>query len=112
MAAVHVRLRYVMRRIFELDVPFIGVVERGAGNWLTGAVLEQAVAGRIVPEDYRRKVTNIIKRYGISDDFLFGCILEEGEYITPVIIRKTKSDVLMSTGSLLSASIQTHTRQY
>jgi hypothetical protein len=81
---------YVTRRIFELDVPFIGVVERGAGNWLTGAVLEQAVAGRIVPEDYKRKVTNIVKRYGISDDFLFGCILEEGEYITPVTIRKNE----------------------
>jgi hypothetical protein len=81
---------YVTRCIFELDVPFIGVVERGAGNWLSGAVLEQAVTSRIVPEAYKRKVTNIIKRYGISDDFLFGCILEEGEYITPVTIRKNE----------------------
>jgi hypothetical protein len=81
---------YIMRRIHDLPVPFMGVVERGAGTWLAAAVLERAVGASIIKDDYRRKVMNILKRYGISDDFLFGCILAEGEYITPVAIQKNE----------------------
>jgi hypothetical protein len=81
---------YIMRRIHDLPVPYMGVVERGAGTWLATAVLERAASASIIKDDYRRKVMNILKRYGISDDFLFGCILAEGEYITPVAIQKNE----------------------
>jgi hypothetical protein len=81
---------YIMRRIHDLPVPFMGVIERGAGTWLASAVLWRAVGANIIKDDYRRKVMNILKRYGISDDFLFGCILAEGEYITPVEIQKNE----------------------
>ena len=81
---------YIMRRIHDLPVPFMGVVERSAGAWIAAAVLEHAVGANIIREDYRRKVMNLLKRYGISDDFLFGCILAEGEYITPVAIAKNE----------------------
>jgi hypothetical protein len=79
---------YIAARVDESDVPFVGVVERSAGSWLAEAILTSAVGARIVMQDYRRKVTNLLKRYGISDDFLFGCVLAEGEYITPITIPK------------------------
>ena len=81
---------YIISKICEIDVPFIGVVERGVGTWLASAVLTHAVDAKIVTRDYRRKVMTLLKRYGISDDFLFGCILAEGEFITPVTIAKNE----------------------
>jgi hypothetical protein len=81
---------YVIKRICESAVPFIGVVERGPGIWLATAVLDHAVGSHVVPADYKRKVINLLRRYGISDEFLFGCILAEGEYVTPVMIIKNE----------------------
>jgi hypothetical protein len=79
---------YLLSQMAAAPVPLVGVVERSAGTWLAQAVLEGAVEKRIVMEDYKRKVLNLLKRYSISDDFLFGCVLEEGEYITPTLIAK------------------------
>jgi hypothetical protein len=31
---------------------------------------------------------DLLRRYNLSDDFLFGCVLEEGEFISPVTIEK------------------------
>ncbi len=73
-----------------LKVPFVGVVERSAGSWLAQAVLNQAVAAGIVKEFYKRKVMILLKRYNVSDDFLFGCVLAEGEYLTPTQIPKNE----------------------
>ena len=81
---------YIIMRICESNVPFMGVVERGPGIWLATAVLEHAVSAKVVTADYKRKVMNLLKRYGITDEFLFGCVLGEGEYITPVAIAKNE----------------------
>jgi len=81
---------YIIRRICESAVPFVGVVERGPGIWLATAVLDHAVGSHVVTADYKRKVINLLRRYGISDEFLFGCILAEGEYVTPVMIMKNE----------------------
>ena len=32
----------------------------------------------------------LLKRYNVSDDFLFGCVLAEGEYLTPTQIPKNE----------------------
>lgn len=79
---------YLLCRMAGCAVPLIGVVERSAGIWLALAVLECAVEKGIVMEDYKNKVLALLKRYNISDDFLFGCVLEEGEYLTPTLIAK------------------------
>ncbi len=81
---------YIAARIYGHAVPILGVVERSAGTWLAGAVLDAAVSARIVNQSYRLKVTALLKKYGISDDFLFGCVLAAGEYITPVTIPKNQ----------------------
>jgi hypothetical protein len=81
---------YIIKRICESTVPFVGVVERGPGIWLATAVLDHAVSSHVVTADYKRKVINLLKRYAISDEFLFGCILAEGEYVTPVMIIKNE----------------------
>src|SRR5262249_20539708 len=73
-----------------LPIPFMGVVERGAGTWLAAAGLGRAGGAKIVRDDYRRKGMNLIKRYGILDDFLFRCIFAEGGYITPVALPKNE----------------------
>jgi hypothetical protein len=80
----------ISQRVFANSIPFVGVVERSAGTWLAQAVLDHAVAARIVMADYKRKVLALLKRYNISDDFLFGCVLAEAEYISPTIIPKNE----------------------
>jgi hypothetical protein len=79
---------HVITKLYESEVPMIGVVERSVGKWLAEAVLERAVEARLVTDSYHKKVSKIIKKYGIGDDFLFGCVLREGEYLTPVEVSK------------------------
>jgi|SRR5579862_5599561 len=79
---------FIISRICDSKVPFLGVVERGPGTWLASAVLDHAVKAAVITGDNKRKVMGLLKRYGITDEFLFGCVLGEGEYITPVIIAK------------------------
>lgn len=79
---------YVMRTTFNSSVPILGVVERSAGKWLAEAVVAAAVEDRLVKDSYRKKVQKVLARYGISDDFLFGCVLREGEFVTPVSLDK------------------------
>lgn len=81
---------YLLSQMAASKSPLIGVVERSAGSWLAQAVLQKAVEANIVKQDYKRKVLALLKRYNISDDFLFGCALEEGEYITPTPIAKNE----------------------
>jgi hypothetical protein len=81
---------YLLSRVDASPAPLVGVVERSAGSWLAQAVLEHAVQENIIKEDYKRKVIGLMKRYNISDDFLFGCVLAEGEYITPIPIAKNE----------------------
>lgn len=81
---------FIAARVYNHKTPILGVVERSAGAWLAGAVLSAAVQARIVKDAYRKKVVALLKRYSISDDFLFGCVLAEGEYITPVTIPKNE----------------------
>ena len=78
----------LMKRIFSSEIPIAGVVERTAGRWLAQAVLGQMVAERRMTEALSKRMMSIIERYQISDDFLFGCVLEEGEYLEPLHISK------------------------
>jgi len=79
---------YVQQQLFGHDRPIAGVVERTRGKWLALEVLRRLVDDHVVKESYAAKVRDILDRYDISDDFLFGCVLTEGEFITPVAIQK------------------------
>jgi hypothetical protein len=78
----------LMKQLFASPVPIVGVVERTAGQWLTRAVLDTLVEQHRMTVAHARKIQLLVERYQISDDFLFGCILEEGEYLEPVMIFK------------------------
>lgn len=79
---------FVQKKLFRADWPIVGVVERSRGQWLGIEILDRLVQDGLVRESYARKVQDILNQYEISDDFLFGCVLSEGEYTTPITIPK------------------------
>lgn len=80
---------YVMGRLDAASIPVIGVVERTAGRWLARAVLAELESSGVIVSKYANRVLSELERYDISDDFLFGCVLKDGEYLTPVPIVKS-----------------------
>lgn len=78
----------VMQNVYASSVPMVGVVERTAGRWLTRAVLDSLVEERRITVNHAKKIKDIVERFDISDDFLFGCVLQEGEYLNPIRIPK------------------------
>lgn len=82
----------VINRLIESDIPAVGVVERTGGRWLALDILRHFSAESIITDSYRKTVEGILDEYDITDDFLFGCILREGEYISPPA-RVTKNPI-------------------
>lgn len=78
----------LMKEVFASNIPIAGVVERTAGKWLSQATLELMVSERRMTQAHALQIGQLIERYEISDDFLFGCVLEEGEYLQPMSIGK------------------------
>ena len=77
----------VSKRTVAHTTPIAGVVERTAGSWLANELLRAFVADGLILDSYRKKVVDdILNKYDISDDFLFGCVLREGEYLTPITL--------------------------
>lgn len=79
---------YILKRIFEQNIPIVGVVERSHSQIFIKTILKMLVDKNIVRESYTKKFQKEINKYEITDDFLFGCLLNEGEYIVPQIIEK------------------------
>lgn len=79
---------YVMHEIHLCPTPIAGVVERPTGRAMTNAVLADLECAGVINANYVRKVGEVLEQYDITDDFLFGCILREGEYLTPVALEK------------------------
>lgn len=78
----------VSKRLMDHKIPIMGVVERTAGSWLAEELLRSFVADGLIHDTYRKKVVDeVIERYDISDDFLFGCVLREGEFIYPCALK-------------------------
>lgn len=79
---------HVMMEVQRHPNPIAGVVERVAGRAVTRAVLTALKEDRVVKQAYVKKIEGLLEQYDISDDFLFGCILREGEYVTPLPVDK------------------------
>jgi hypothetical protein len=79
---------YLLRRIEEVGIPIVGVVERSTGSPLVESVLRQLQHDRVFNEAAVNEFKNLQRRYRITDTLLFGCLLSEGEYITPLRIPK------------------------
>lgn len=78
----------IMKRLWALSVPVVGVVEHAVSTSFTTAVLDRLVEEGAIPLSTRNKLRDRILRYEIGDELLFGCILEEGEYLDPLPLTK------------------------
>ncbi|MFT3840752.1 MAG: hypothetical protein QM723_27425 [Myxococcaceae bacterium] len=79
---------YVMKQVDEHVRPIVGVVERPTGRAVTLGILRELEAKNVFTTEYRTTVERILDQYDVTDDFLFGCVLQEGEFVTPVEIVK------------------------
>ncbi|MEW6366820.1 MAG: DNA double-strand break repair nuclease NurA [Acidobacteriota bacterium] len=79
---------YLMQLIDECTIPVVGVVERPVGRAVTTAVMDRLERERVFTAAYKEAAIEKIEQYDITDDFLFGCILKEGEYLTPIEVDK------------------------
>jgi hypothetical protein len=79
---------YLLRRTEEIATPIVGVVERSVGSPLTESVLDRLQHDRVVNEAAVNEFKALQRRYRITDALLFGCLLADGEYITPLRIQK------------------------
>lgn len=79
---------YILKRIFQLETPVMGVIERSPSTRFTETLIDEVLNEGKITRSYKNKFLKIINNYNITDEFLFGCILEEGEFIKPVIIEK------------------------
>jgi hypothetical protein len=78
----------IIRRILDASAPCVGVVERGVGRQVASSILTTLQDRGIVSDAVARRVQGLLKHYGISDDLLFGCVLKQGEYTSPVTLKK------------------------
>jgi hypothetical protein len=79
---------YVMRAIEESTTPIAGIVERPVGRPVSLGVLRELEEAGAINAAVRKRFETLFEEFDITDDFLFGCILREGEYVTPVTVHK------------------------
>lgn len=79
---------HIIKHLWSAKVPVLGVVERAPSASLTRAVIETLVIEERIPASTGNKLKDRILRYEIGDELLFGCVLEEGEYLLPFELQK------------------------
>jgi len=80
----------LMKKIFDEYIPIAGVVERSRSRSFTTSVLKMFTDNKIIPKSTINSIRKNLQKYEIGDELLFGCILDEGEYINPLEIEKNK----------------------
>jgi hypothetical protein len=81
---------YIMKKIFNCSVPIAGVVERSRSDVFIKGILNMIEYKNIIPKSTRISIWEYLKKYEIGDELLFGCILDEGEYIEPFEVIKNQ----------------------
>lgn len=84
-----------LQRLASGKVTTCGVVERpssGAPGPLVMQVLKNLVDERTLPADTYDKTGKMLRQYQITDSLIFECILDEGEYLTPIPMDKQGAD--------------------
>jgi len=79
---------YLMKRVFDLKIPVVGVVERSGSFSLRNAMLERFKRDGVITESLARKLRQRLDRFRITDELLFGCVLDEGVYLEPTPLQK------------------------
>lgn len=79
---------YLAKAIFNTQVPIAGIVERAASRPVANAILSTLVSEGAIESRYVERLQHLMDKFDITDELLFGCILQEGEYLSPVPIAK------------------------
>lgn len=79
---------HIIKLLWSAKTPVIGVVERAASTSLTRAAIEELVNEGRIPSSTGSKLKEKVLQFEIGDELLFGCVLEEGEYLVPLEIQK------------------------
>ncbi len=79
---------YLSNRMLQSETPAIGVVERSPGRLVTYSVMDILEDCGAMSSALKRRIDDLLRQYGVTDDLLFGCVLKEREYLSPVTVRK------------------------
>jgi hypothetical protein len=75
---------HIMKRLWSSSVPIAGVVERARSASFALRLLDSLVEDEAILQSTGKKLKDSILRHEIGDELLFGCVLEEGEYLLPI----------------------------
>jgi hypothetical protein len=78
----------LLKQVEQSRIPLVGVVERSTGHPVLTAILKQLERRHIVRETYSREVLRLIQKYRLTDSLVLGCLLDQGEYLSPTPISK------------------------
>jgi len=76
----------VARRAIGCAKPIVGVVERSSSRMVTRGLLDRLQSvdnGRLVEARTAKAILEKAEKFRIDDTLLFGCLLDEGEYLDP-----------------------------
>ena len=79
---------YLMHKVNRSQTPLIGVVERSPGNPIIRFLVNWMREEHLVTQSVAGRIKQLLKKYEINDDRIFGAMLYEGEYINLVKIIK------------------------
>jgi hypothetical protein len=80
---------FLLKSIFNCDIPICGVVERNTGSRIFSKTILKQLSDKGFAND-ADYILNTMKDNKISDAILFSCLLKEGEYISPIKIDKNE----------------------
>jgi len=79
---------YIMRRLWSSVVPMAGVVERSRTDSFAIELINNLLDEEAIPRSTAKRLKDSIEKHEIGDELLFGCVLDEGEYILPLEVQK------------------------
>ena len=79
---------YLMNRAHQSQTPLVGVVERSPGSPIIKLLLKWMREENLVTQKVAGRIKQLLKKYEINDDRIFGAMLYEGEYINLVKLMK------------------------
>ena len=79
---------YIMLRLWKSTVPIAGVVERARSDSFALRLIDDLMDEETIPRSTAKKLKDSIAKHEIGDELLFGCVLDEGEYILPIEVQK------------------------
>ncbi len=83
---------FIMRRINEVDIPMLGVVERAASKAMIHTSLKNLVDDGVITRQTSSRVRSEIMQLDVDDQIVFGCLLKPGEYIEPMEVTKNPAN--------------------